>query len=94
MKIQINLEGDEEKLKRSARFLEGALLELIHSTAQDGVERRTITPLIATKIKEKTTEYFLEGYNITDFDKQGEILHRKYISIEEIVRGNQEFLIT
>ena len=95
MKIQIHLDGDEEKLKKSAKFLEGTLLELIHTPVHEHVDRRVISPLIETKVKKDANEYFLAGYNITDFDKKGEVLNRSYISPQEIIKNFHEgFSIT
>ena len=90
MKIQIHLDGDEEKLKKSAKFLEGTLLELIHTPVHEHVDRRVISPLIETKVKKDANEYFLAGYNITDFDKKGEVLNRSYVSVKDLVRGHPQ----
>lgn len=85
MKIQIHLEGSEEDLKKSAKFLEGTLLQLIHTPIHEDVDKRVIEPSIRGG-----ENYYLEGYYITDFDKTGKKVDRAYVSVRDLVRGYYE----
>lgn len=89
MKLEIHLEGDEEKLRKSAKFLEGALLELIHAPAHDDIEKRVIEPSIRGN-----QNYYLLGYYITDFDKDGKRIHASYVSVEDMMKRGEGFPIT